>query len=45
VGTRPPPRPAGGLEDIALATVTHVGWFNHRRLHGTITDDASQAFL
>lgn len=27
-----------GLEDVEWATLTYVDWFNHRRLHGEITD-------
>lgn len=30
--------PWNGLEDVEFATMTYVDWFNHRRLHGTITD-------
>jgi hypothetical protein len=26
------------LEDVEFATMTHTDWFNHRRLHGRITD-------
>ena len=33
--------PWRGLDDVEFATMTYVDWFNHRRLHGTITDDAS----
>jgi putative transposase len=33
--------PWAGLEDVEFATMTYVDWFNHRRLHGTITSDAS----
>jgi putative transposase len=33
--------PWQGLEDVEFATMTYVDWFNHRRLHGTITNDAS----
>ncbi len=29
--------PWRGLDDIEFATMTYVDWFNHRRLHGTIT--------
>jgi len=35
--------PWTGIEDVEFATMTYVDWFNHRRLHGTITDDASYA--
>ena len=34
-------RPWRGLDDVEFATMTYVDWFNHRRLHGEITDDAS----
>jgi putative transposase len=33
--------PWAGLEDVEFATMTYVDWFNHQRLHGTITSDAS----
>jgi putative transposase len=33
--------PWRGLEDVEFATLEYVDWFNHRRLHGEITDDAS----
>jgi len=33
--------PWRGLDDVEFATMTYVEWFNHRRLHGTITNDAS----
>jgi putative transposase len=33
--------PWRGLDDVEFATMTYVDWFNHRRLHGTITTDAS----
>ena len=29
--------PWHGLEDVEFATMTYVDWFNHQRLHGTIT--------
>ncbi len=29
--------PWRGLEDVEFATMTYVDWFNHQRLHGTIT--------
>ena len=35
--------PWRGLDDVEFATMTYVDWFNHRRLHGEITDDASYA--
>jgi putative transposase len=31
--------PWTGIADVEFATMTYVDWFNHRRLHGTITDD------
>ena len=30
-----------GIDDVEFATMTYVDWFNHRRLHGEITPDAS----
>ena len=30
-----------GLDDVEFATMTYVEWFNHRRLHGELTADAS----
>lgn len=33
--------PWRGLDDVEFATMTYVDWFNHRRLHGEITNDAS----
>ena len=33
--------PWRGLDDIEFATMTYVDWFNHRRIHGEITADAS----
>jgi putative transposase len=33
--------PWRGLDDVEFATMTYLDWFNHRRLHGTITPDAS----
>ena len=30
--------PWRGLDDVEFATMTYVDWFNHRRLHGGITD-------
>ena len=35
--------PWRGLDDVEFATMTYVDWFNHRRLHGEITDDATYA--
>jgi putative transposase len=36
-----PRGPWRGLADVEFATLGYVDWFNHRRLHGEITDDAS----
>ena len=36
-----PQGPWRDLDDIEFATMTYVDWFNHRRLHGEITTDAS----
>jgi putative transposase len=33
--------PWRGIDDVDFATMTYVDWFNHRRLHGEITDDAT----
>ena len=33
--------PWRGLDDVEFATMTYVDWFNHRRVHGEITSDAS----
>lgn len=30
--------PWRGLDDVEYATLSYVDWFNHRRLHGEITD-------
>ena len=30
-----------GLDDVEFATLGYIDWFNHRRLHGEITDDNS----
>ncbi len=30
--------PWKGLDDVELATLEYVDWFNHRRLHGTCGD-------
>ena len=30
--------PWAGLEDVEFATMSYVDWFNHRRLHGAITN-------
>jgi putative transposase len=36
-----PQGPWRGIDDVEFATMTYVDWFNHRRLHGEITDDTS----
>jgi putative transposase len=36
-----PQGPWRGLDDIEFATMTYVDWFNQRRLHGEIADDAT----
>ena len=33
--------PWRGLDDVEFATLTYIDWFNQRRLHGEITNDAS----
>jgi hypothetical protein len=33
--------PWRGLDDVEFATMTYVDWFNHRRLHGEITNNAT----
>jgi putative transposase len=33
--------PWRGLDDVEFATMAYVDWFNHKRLHGTITAGAS----
>jgi hypothetical protein len=33
--------PWRALDDVAFAALTYIDWFNHRRLHGAITDDAT----
>ncbi len=33
--------PWRGVEDVEFETMSYIDWFNHRRLHGHITDDAS----
>jgi putative transposase len=30
--------PWRGLDDVEFATLSYIDWFNHRRLHGQITD-------
>ena len=34
--TRPRRGPWQGLDDLELATLEYLDWFNHRRLHGQI---------
>ncbi len=34
-----PRGPWTGLDDVEFATLGYIDWFNHRRLHGEITDD------
>jgi putative transposase len=41
VGADLPQGPWRGLEDVEFATLGYIDWFNHRRLHGEITDDNS----
>jgi len=36
-----PQGPWRGAEDVEFATLGYIDWFNHRRLHGEITNDAS----
>ena len=36
-----PQGPWRGLDDVEFATMTYVDWFNHQRVHGNVTDDAS----
>ena len=33
-----PKGPWTGLDDVEFATMGYIDWFNHRRLHGEITD-------
>jgi putative transposase len=33
--------PWRGLDDVEFATLEYIDWFNHQRLHGEITTDAS----
>jgi putative transposase len=33
--------PWRGLDEVEFVTMTYVDWFNHHRLHGEITDDAT----
>jgi putative transposase len=34
-----PRGPWRGLDEVEFATLGYIDWFNHRRLHGEITDD------
>ena len=34
-----PQGPWRGLDDVEFATLEYIDWFNHRRLHGEITND------
>ena len=34
-----PKGPWTSLDDVEFATMGYIDWFNHRRLHGEITDD------
>jgi putative transposase len=36
-----PKGPWTGLDDVEFATMGYIDWFNHRRLHGEITDNNS----
>lgn len=36
-----PQGPWRGRDDVEFATLGYIDWFNHRRLHGQITDDNS----
>ena len=36
-----PQGPWKGLDDVEFATLGYIDWYNHRRLHGEITDDNS----
>ncbi len=38
-----PQGPWRGIDDVEFATLGYIDWFNHRRLHGEITDDNSYA--
>jgi hypothetical protein len=38
VGAHRPARPWRGLDHVEFATLSYIDWFNHRRLHGQITD-------
>ena len=34
-----PQGPWRGLDEVEFATLDYIDWFNHRRVHGEITDD------
>jgi putative transposase len=36
-----PKGPWKNLDDVEFATLGYIDWFNHKRLHGEITDDSS----
>ena len=36
-----PKGPWTGLDDVEFATMGYIDWFNHRRLHGEITEDTT----
>ena len=36
-----PKGPWKGFDGVEFATLGHIDWFNHRRLHGEITEDNS----
>jgi putative transposase len=36
-----PQGPWRGLDDVEFATLGYIDWFNHRRLHGEVTEDNS----
>jgi putative transposase len=36
-----PQGPWRGLDDVEFASLGYIDWFNHRRLHGKMTDDNS----
>jgi putative transposase len=36
-----PQGPWTGIDDVEFATLGYIDWFNHRRLHGEVTDDNS----
>ena len=41
MGTDLPQGAVDGLDDVEFARMGYIDWFNHRRLHGEITDDSS----